>query len=568
MLQPLQNIEHEHTAPELPDEFEKGQVYTPKFLASWVSLLLKEHLSSAWSGSLLDPACGDGELLVAFTEVLPRARVLGVDIDPTACAVAQNRLGPHALVKNADMLDSNCHDLSVKFRKIDAIISNPPWGADLLKSPEELRNTGFELAHGQFDSWSVFVEHSLRLLQDNGVAAFILPDAVFSLEHTHTRKLISNRYSILLIARLGEGIFNGICRGTTVLLVKKELPNSSHEVEAFRLPRSKLTQVLTGKCKLDEIRKTESHRISQHRFMSDPDYRWDIDVRTTDLSILDRMEAMGGSWSDYLISGRGVELSKRGIVKECSSCGSVVPEPRIPRYVECSGCGKASFSEEMQTQTIVESKGTKQKGFMNFVVGEDVGRYSLSCSRQLKMDVPGINYKNEIIYHNERLLVRKTGIGLRATITQKSAISNQVVFHYTPTSKKYRFFLYYVLGILCSRTLFAYHLKKSGENEWRSHPYITPRTLSTLPIPVPVEGDQMWNQAKAISNQVAILLKKGGNNFNQDIKIESLVAGLYRLNPADIEWVKSTICSAQNLQAVRSLGNFNPKIVKPNIIKK
>ena len=53
----------EDAAVSLPIGFEKGQVFTPRFLATWVAVQLKEHLGEQWSGNLLDPACGDGELL-------------------------------------------------------------------------------------------------------------------------------------------------------------------------------------------------------------------------------------------------------------------------------------------------------------------------------------------------------------------------------------------------------------------------------------------------------------------------------------------------------------------------
>ncbi|MFC6463359.1 TaqI-like C-terminal specificity domain-containing protein [Paracoccus aerius] len=104
---------------------------------------------------------------------------------------------------------------------------------------------------------------------------------------------------------------------------------------------------------------------------------------------------------------------------------------------------------------------------MPLIVGEDIGRYVLSCSRQIKMNVPGINYKCIEAYSQERLLIRKTG-RLKATVTKRQAATNQVVFHYVPKNHQHRFLLYYTLGILSSRIMFAYHLRKSGENEFTS----------------------------------------------------------------------------------------------------
>jgi len=148
----------------LPADFEKGQVFTPRFLASWVSLLLAERLGDDWRGRILDPACGDGELLDAALEYLPNAKLVGFDIDTDAVSAAKRRLGSRAKIETRDPLLTRSERMSNKALAIDAIISNPPWGADLLHSSSQLRSFGYSLANGQYDSWSLFVEMSLKTL--------------------------------------------------------------------------------------------------------------------------------------------------------------------------------------------------------------------------------------------------------------------------------------------------------------------------------------------------------------------------------------------------------------------
>ena len=556
----------EDAAISLPVSFEKGQVYTPRFLATWVAVLLKEHLGEQWSGDLVDPACGDGELLDAAFEQLPAAKLFGMDIDAEASQAAQTRLGGSAVIKTEDMLLSP----SVKKRRQSfnpgAVISNPPWGADTLHSTGRLRALGYSLANGQFDSWSLFVEMSLKALEGEGMAVFILPDAIFSPEHASTRSFIAENYTVEMIARLGEGIFKGVYRGTTVLLVRKSKPKLTHVVEVFRLSKTQRAAVLSGDLDLQDARKNSSHQVRQSRFLSDRGCRWDIDVRKSDQNLLSRIEASGGSWTDLVVSGRGVELSKRGLVKVCRRCAHVTPAPTRPREVTCQGCGLVAHSEQMATQQIVDTDTNKQPGFMPLIVGEDIGRYALSCSRQIKLNVPGINYKSHELYSQERLLVRKTGVGLKATVTKKTAASNQVVFHYVPLTKELNFFLYYVLGVLSSRVMFAYHLRKSGENEWRSHPYVTPKTLKELPIPAPKSGTQSWRQAVEIASRVKRHVRNGGRNRKLDLEIEGLVAGLYDLNHSDLDWVKQVICEAQSLEPMRALSKFDSQSIKIEMV--
>ena len=563
----------------LSDDFEKGQVYTPTFLAIWVAELLKEHLGKHWSGKLLDPACGDGELLNAVADKLPNSKLHGIDIDVNVTRSARSRLGRSATIRTADMLESLIikNDESEKNEKnekseendesgekqltFNALISNPPWGADLLHSRTSLKQSGYSLANGQFDSWSLFVEASLNVLEHGGVAAFILPDAIFSSEHTATRAFIADNFSIELIARLGEGIFRGICRGTTVLVIRKEVPEPNHLVEVFRLTRSQRNAVMSGCVNLQDARIRDRHYVGQSRFVSDSRTRWDIDVRFSDEGVLGRMESLSGNWSEQILPGRGVELSKKGLVKTCNHCGYAIPAPTRPRVVVCADCGKSAYSDEMPTDRIVVSEQQNVPGFMPFIVGEDINRYGLSCSRQIKLDVPGINYKDQEIFSRERLLVRKTGVGLKATVTKKVAASNQVVFHYVPRSRNMSFYLYYVLGVLSSRIMFAYHLRKSGENEWRSHPYVTPKSLAILPIPTPSVGTRSWRQALEIARRVKMLLRYRGSNkkldLDLDLQVEGLVAGLYHFDRSDLGWVKQVICDAQDLEPMRVLGSFD-----------
>lgn len=563
----VEETEHaEADAINLPLGFEKGQVFTPTFLANWVAALLKENLAEDWSGRILDPACGDGELLDAAAAEFPKSSLFGVDIDASATRSARSRLCQSAMIKTADMLRSPLSDHDGQTLKFGALVSNPPWGADLLHSRAELKKLGYSLANGQFDSWSLFVEASLNVLEQGGVAAFILPDAIFAPEHTATRALIAKSFSIQLIARLGEGIFRGVYRGTTVLVVRNNEAKPSHLVEVLRLGKAERAAVLSGGLDIQNVRMRQRHFVPQSRFVSDARARWDIDVRAADQKILGRMEAKGGNWSELLLSGRGVELSKKGLVKTCRNCGHATPVPMRPREVTCAGCGNSAHSDEMLSEQIVVSETQRMPGFMPLVVGEDIGRYRLSCSRQIKLDVPGINYKDQTLYGQERLLVRKTGIGLNATVTTKLAASNQVVFHYVPRSKDLSFLLYYLLGVLSSRTMFAYHLRKSGENEWRSHPYVTPKSLATLPIPTPEVGTQGWRQATEISNRVKKHLHCHGCNKQLDLEIEGLVAGLYGLDNSDLSWVENVISSSQNLEPMRVLGGFDASSISVEVV--
>lgn len=76
---------------------------------------------------VIDPACGDGRFLRAVRDRLASAgrasELVGIDIDPAACAAAQGAV-PSALIVNADALRAKWRRSHEHF---DLVIGNPPF---------------------------------------------------------------------------------------------------------------------------------------------------------------------------------------------------------------------------------------------------------------------------------------------------------------------------------------------------------------------------------------------------------------------------------------------------------
>ena len=537
-----------------------GAVYTPAALAHWVSAVFVEKAAFASAPTICDPACGDGELLLAVQKHVPRASLLGIDVDPVAITNAKERTSKRKVkFCNSDALIHPSFGnipswISLfKAKRIDGIIANPPWGADLDASRDQLSILGYSFATGQFDSWNLFLEAILSNLNGGGTAALIIPDSIFLPEHTRARALLHNTTTIEFIARLGEGFFPEIFRGTAIVIFRKNLPSDNHKVEVIRMNKDDRSALFSGSSGFEEIRARKSHLISQARFRGDQFSRWDIDTSEVENQRIYAYTSKYSDWTDWLCSGRGVELSKFGVVDVCPACNSAHPASKKSQ-ITCASCGyKAQASEFAQT-TIVSNEKTGADQ-LPFLVGEDVGRYFARPSRFIKEEVRGINYKSAEVYNQRRLLIRKTGVGIKAAIVNRKSLTNQVVFHYYENSERSvpSFYLSYCLGVLASRTLLAYHLRTNGDNEWRSHPYVTQKVIKGFPIPVPVFGTATWKQAQAIAALVDRALSDGALTAKADTKIEGLVAALYGFDEASYEWIQSVLGQAELLEPIRAL---------------
>ena len=541
-----------------------GSVYTPDTLGDWVATELLQHFRKDSRVVIIDPACGDGALLKSVERVKGSAQITlaGIDIDPEAIHQAALGLSKRVQLTHADALETlgDSHrqawgwDSVVQNHAVMGVISNPPWGAKLKQTAKQLQERGYGLAQGQFDSYELFIELCLKVVPQQTILAFIVPDSIFLPEHRPVREMLLERTQLYMIARLGEGFFPGVYRGVAIVICEKRKPRLPRLVECFRLRKVMRDKVLSKRISLQAAKRRESHYLSQKSFVEDKEKRFIIDVTRDDLSFFQKIRSHCGDWVKWLVSGRGVELSKTGAVLICPVCDTARPEPRIQRSIKCDNCG-ANFKFVAANRKIIVKKSTSiPSGWKPLIVGEDVDRYRCSFSRVIEDAVPGINYKNPSSFAETKLLVRKTGLGIKAAIDDSGALTNQVVFHYTPkTDRTPPFYLGYVLGVLCSRIMLAYHLKQTGESEWRSHPYITQKTISELPIPEIDEGKWKWRQAQAIADAVEHRRKNNSERAGADLYIDSLVAGLYGLDQKGCAWVLGVLNDAQPLRPITSM---------------
>lgn len=534
-----------------------GAVYTGELLATWAAHLLTSLMASK-RGKVLDPACGDGALLAAVRAHGVR-HVVGVDCDAHAVRQARQRF-PSDRIENTDglaYLASPSHRAA-----FDGVIANPPWGATVALDRSRLSSLGYRAAVGQNDSWDLFVEGILRVAKPNAPVVVILPDALFLPEHRTIREILIRSTQINLVARLGEGFFSDVYRGTVVLAFRNREPRARTMVSCVRLSPEVRRDVLAGRVRLSKAAKQLAHKVAQARFISDPDCRFDIDARYEDQGRLERLETTAFPWNQWLEIGRGVELSKSGRIARCPRCRTARPFPRSSR-VTCATCDCTWDPNDTPGESIVRANdGVAHREWYPLVVGEDVDRHCCTASRLIRFGVAGIRYKSLEVFAQPKLLVRKTGVGIKAVVDKTGAATNQVVFHFTKRPSAPSVILDYLEGVLCSRVMLAWHLKRHGEIEWRSHPYITPSVIRRFPVPLP-ETEAQWAQARAIADAVNARREVTGHDSNEDLLVERLVAGMYGLEDDDMKWVLGVLESVEQLEPIRTLRLPSASMIAP-----
>ncbi len=401
-----------------------------------------------------------------------------------------------------------------------------------------------------------FLEMAIKNLAPDGYLGFIMPDSIFGPEKSLLREMLVRSTEIKLISRLGEKIFDGINRACSIIILKQGQPRRNAKVRCFRLTPESRQSLLSGECNLHEIESRASVFINQEDFSRNPGCVFNIDAAGVDSRPYMKMSSAGAFFSDHLTSTRGVELSKTGLVCECGQCGTCHPFPHNG-ILKCRECKKEMRVSESDSFSII---GEKQiVGHVPLLVGEGISRYNLRSHLFIDTTKKGINYKSNAIYSRPKIVVRKTGVGISASIDYEGCYTNQVVYIlYHSECDKTLYPLEGLLGVINSRAMYYYLVACYGENEWRSHPYLTQNQILKLPLPSPQKKCVVLMEEIAALLQ-PVLVTKEPVPPEIDAAIERNVAKMFGLSKEDYAVIYKTIEAAQELLPVKSLKNIGFK---------
>lgn len=156
----------------------RGYVTTPSDVVDLMVASLFKVRAPSKDMRLLDPGCGDGEIIDGVIRWCrdrghPLPEILGIELHPGRSEKARRRF---AGIESIKIL--TCDFLLGDLGCFDFIVGNPPYVAITgLNEEEKARyREEFETAVGRFDLYVLFWEQALRLLKPDGRLVFITPE--------------------------------------------------------------------------------------------------------------------------------------------------------------------------------------------------------------------------------------------------------------------------------------------------------------------------------------------------------------------------------------------------------
>lgn len=235
---------------DLADRKARGAYFTPTKIIKRIINNIKFSCSD-----ILDPCCGTGNFLLQLPTDVKLENIHGNDIDPTSILLTRINMALKFQTKDIDLLRKNftvsdfLKAKNTNFYKY--IIGNPPWGYKF--STDEIKNLSkiYQCTNGKnVESYDVFVEKSLSILEQDGILSFVLPEAILNVKnHQPIRKYILNNATFSYLEYLGN-MFDKVQCPSIILQLKKE--KQTFQTYGMRVKTSKRDFIIETKRRITE----------------------------------------------------------------------------------------------------------------------------------------------------------------------------------------------------------------------------------------------------------------------------------------------------------------------------
>jgi hypothetical protein len=237
----------------------------------------------------------------------------------------------------------------------DAVIGNPPWGADFSDAEQEHLRESYASGRGSgIDSYAIFMESAIRRLRIDGYIGFITPDTFLrKRDHLLLRELLFERTAISELVETGP-VFPKV-RDTwcAICIARNSIPNSDSKIHHLKLDRF----IVSGQDRLDKLGRGEwdvDQMMDQHLWAEGREIVVGYLSSEREQCLVRKMEVhptLGSARDTYRIS-RGEEGSKFRYETDPSGLYRMITPADVERFGVLDGCairessltpGKLSF---------------------------------------------------------------------------------------------------------------------------------------------------------------------------------------------------------------------------------
>ncbi|HPO49183.1 MAG TPA: TaqI-like C-terminal specificity domain-containing protein, partial [Spirochaetota bacterium] len=310
----------------------------------------------------------------------------------------------------------------------DVAIGNPPWVQSKAFEEDYKRyySKRYKTTSKQYDLFCLFTEKSIEILNKNGIHSFIIPSRFFTNEDYYNyRKFILYYSGIKEIFDVGEHIFQKVEMPSCIYILTKEKEN------IIKL------KYISGHYLDNRI---SENSVNLQDVLEDKNLFFKVSSDNAFFSICQKIQKNGTELLNFVTNARGVEIGK-----------------------------------DSEVILRVENENP-------FLIGENVSRYNISFTDlYINANNKNIDYKTKELYTGEKILLRKTGHGINATLDIDNYWVIQVIYIFKKRENIPEN-IRYILAIINSKVIYHYYYEIFGEKNKKVFPHFRQTQFLQLPI--------------------------------------------------------------------------------------
>ncbi|MGC9354250.1 MAG: Eco57I restriction-modification methylase domain-containing protein [Mariniphaga sp.] len=353
----------------------------------------------------------------------------------------------------------------------NAVIGNPPYGAVFSKEELAYFKENYKTSVWRGESYLLFIERGLKLLNDKGNLGFIIPDTLLNLGFTS-----SSRKYLLQNSRLGEivllpsNVFSGATVDTIILITEKaQTTQKFHQTEV-------VVNVFNKKSAITNITEPERCFKTNTKIWFEQD-AFNLQTNSEETDLIEKIEKDKKTVNDIANIFYGIKAYQ-------------------------VGKGKPPQTEKIRDTKPFTSNIQQEKHWLPFYNGKNIGRYQLLWNNNSWIDYGEwlAESRKPEIFEGEKILIRKiTGKTLISTYIPYTSYCNTLLF--VLKIKDDSFSYPALTGVLNSSLIGWYFRKKFQISNDDTFPQIMIRDILQFPVP------EMTNKAgKEIGEKVELLI--------------------------------------------------------------
>lgn len=242
-------------------EKSNGVVYTPTEMADYLADQMIRYSTFDFDVKngvkLLDPAVGEGELLVAMIKrvkaIAPTIHITATGYETDAIIAIQTKEALRQAFPDVDieiLADDFLSTVESIENKFDFIIANPPYIRTQILGTEKAQEIAKKMGlTGRIDIYYAFLLYMKQILSDNGIAGYITSNKFFTIKAgTSVRDYMIENYKIHTIVDFGDTKLFTASVLPCIVIFSKGKTTSEDRVQFTSAYESKDTDTAFIKC--------------------------------------------------------------------------------------------------------------------------------------------------------------------------------------------------------------------------------------------------------------------------------------------------------------------------------